>query len=591
MHHESRNCQSCQQNFTIEPDDFAFYEKIKVPLPTWCPECGFAAKMLWRNEKALYWGQCELCKTKTISMYPVGAQFPVYCHSCFISDKWDPTKYGVPYDFAKPFFTQFLSVLKTTPRVAILQYGTSVNCEFANYTRNTKNAYLAYGISTGESIYYSNIVDWSKDVLDSLMSKNSELLYEGFNSDHCYKSQFIVNSRDCTDSYYLYDCVNCQNCFMSANLRNKQYVFCNEQLSKGAYEKSISGINLGSARGRAKLLNDFKDLEACSIHKYADISKAVNCTGNYILNCKNVRNSFDAYDVENASWVVRVLKAKDVHRVFSCGEGSELVYDGIVGGKGTSNVKFFASADVLRGSQYTDWCSSSHNLFGCVGMKNKQYCILNKQYTKEEYEELVPRIIEHMNTMPYVDKQGRVYRYGEFFPPELSPFAYNETIAQEYFPLSEAEAKSKGYRWKNPDLKQYTITKRPEDLPDYIKDVTDEVLNETIGCAHEGKCTHQCTTAFKVIGEELAFYRRMNLPIPRLCPNCRHYERLKQRNPLKLWKRKCQCAGKGSENGIYKNTVHHTHGGEKCPNEFETSYAPDRKEIIYCESCYNAEVV
>jgi len=25
-----------------------------------------------------------------------------------------------------------------------------------------------------------------------------------------------------------------------------------------------------------------------------------------------------------------------------------------------------------------------------------KYCILNKQYSKEEYEELVPKIIEHM---------------------------------------------------------------------------------------------------------------------------------------------------------------------------------------------------
>ena len=35
--------------------------------------------------------------------------------------------------------------------------------------------------------------------------------------------------------------------------------------------------------------------------------------------------------------------------------------------------------------------------FGCVGFKHKQYCILNKQYTKEEYEKLVQKIIKQMN--------------------------------------------------------------------------------------------------------------------------------------------------------------------------------------------------
>ena len=77
-------------------------------------------------------------------------------------------------------------------------------------------------------------------------------------------------------------------------------------------------------------------------------------------------------------------------------------------------------------------------------------------------------------------------------------------------------------------------------------------------------------TAFRILPEDLKFYRRMNLPLPRLCPNCRHYQRLKQRNPLKLWHRKCMKEG--------------------CTNEFETSYAPNRPEIVYCEKCYQQEV-
>ena len=41
----------------------------------------------------------------------------------------------------------------------------------------------------------------------------------------------------------------------------------------------------------------------------------------------------------------------------------------------------------------------------------------------------------------------------------------------------------------------------------------------------------------------------------------------------------------------YQNTVEHSHHKGKCPNEFETSYAPDRPEIVYCEQCYQAEVI
>ena len=32
-------CQNCKTKFEITADDMRFYERIKVPPPTWCPEC------------------------------------------------------------------------------------------------------------------------------------------------------------------------------------------------------------------------------------------------------------------------------------------------------------------------------------------------------------------------------------------------------------------------------------------------------------------------------------------------------------------------------------------------------------------------
>ena len=175
-----------------------------------------------------------------------------------------------------------------------------------------------------------------------------------------------------------------------------------------------------------------------------------------------------------------------------------------------------------------------------------------------------------MNDIPYIDAKDRVYKYGEFFPSELSPFCYNETIAQEYFPLTKAEALNQGYKWKDREERNYQIDIKNEAIPNNIKEVDESIIGKVIECGHKGACNEQCTEAFKIIPAELQFYQRMNLPLPHLCPNCRHYQRLKQRNPLKLWHRKCMK--------------------EDCQNEFETSYAPERPEIIYCEQCYNREV-
>ena len=251
-----------------------------------------------------------------------------------------------------------------------------------------------------------------------------------------------------------------------------------------------------------------------------------------------------------------------------------------------SQTKFSSVAWGTLDAQYSDNCHSSSHIFGSIGLRNKEYCVFNKQYTREEYEKLVPRIIEHMNAEPYTDKRGRVYKFGEFFPPEISPFAYNETVAQEYYPTTKERAEAQGYRWRDIESRKYSITKTTNDLPTHINKAGEDILKDTIACGHAGTCAHQCPGAFRLIPEELNLYRVFRISLPRLCPNCRHYERLAQRNPFELWHRKCMCDHK-----IYKNTAKHNHHPTgPCPQEFETSYAPERPEIVYCEACYNAEV-
>jgi hypothetical protein len=90
----------------------------------------------------------------------------------------------------------------------------------------------------------------------------------------------------------------------------------------------------------------------------------------------------------------------------------------------------FHSNNVL----YSDTCHACKDCFGCVGARHKQYCILNKQYTKEEYEVLVSQIIEKMKA----DGER-----GEFFPTTISIFGYNETEAQTYYPMTKEEAIAK----------------------------------------------------------------------------------------------------------------------------------------------------
>lgn len=597
MNQETRQCQNCKQNFVIEPEDFQFYEKIKVPPPTWCPECRLKRKMTWRNERSLYQGVCALTRKRVISIFAPESKIVIYDRDVWWSDQWDSLKSGRTYDFNKSFFSQFRSLLENAPMPAIFN-AQSVNSDYTNHSGRSKDCYLTFAGWTNEKVLYGNKIYLTKDSMDLLSTSHSELSYETIVGTKLYRTFFAVNSESCGESFFLYDCKGCANCFGCINLRNKSYYIFNHPYTPDEYLKKLEEFNLGSYLGLEKAKQNFKESGFKSLHKFSFLVNAYNSTGDNLTNVSNCESCFDLFDnARDCKFSINGgVVMNDIYDTYGAGEHVELSYE--IVDSGLNAYRLINGIIVWGGKNilYSYNCHNCNDCFACIGLRSKQYCILNKQYTKEEYEELVPKIIKHMNDMPYVDKLGRTYKYGEFFPPELSPFAYNETIAQEYFPLTKDQAISQGYRWKDPDTRDYKITKKPEDLPDHIKDVPDSILQEVIECAHANPatagCNEQCTQAFKIIEPELQFYRRMNLPLPRLCPNCRHYQRLKQRNPLKLWYRKCQCSGKISDNEIYMNTISHPYHEENhCPNEFETSYAPDRPEIVYCEQCYNAEVV
>jgi len=316
-----------------------------------------------------------------------------------------------------------------------------------------------------------------------------------------------------------------------------------------------------------------------SIHKYASIYASQNAIGDYIHNSKNIKTSFTVVDSENVAYSYRVInKSKDIYDNTGLALG-ELIYESMAA-TGNTYKNFFCYITINGCSEceYSLILKNCSNCFGCIGLNDAKYCILNKQYSEKSYFETVKKIKEHMMEMPYVDSKDRRYKYGEFFPVELSFFTYNETEAQEYFPLTKEEAEKMGYKWKDKEARNYQIDIKTEDIPNTIQEVKEDIIGKVIECEHKGTCNEQCTEAFKIIPSELQFYQRMNLSIPHLCPNCRHYQRLKQRNPLKLWHRTCMC-----------DKTNHLHKG-KCEVEFETSYAPERPEIVYCEKCYQQEV-
>lgn len=571
---EERICQNCKQNFTIESEDFDFYKKIEVPPPTFCPECRMKRRAAFMPARTLF-RRMDYAGKDILSIFPPNASFPIFDEKMWWSDVWDPLDYGMKYDSSKSFLSQFKTLMDSVPRANVINLN-SVDCKYCPSVTFSKGSYFTVGFETFNCMY-GYYTRTAHECVDYYFLIDCERCYESTYLRSCSGVSFSEHSSECRDSFFLSDCRDCSNCFGCVGLRNKKYYVWNKSCSKEEYEKIIADF-LGSFSGISKAKNLFTKFSMSIPKRYARIYHSKQVTGDNIRNSNDCLWCFDIDPLssvsEHSRRIVSATATRECHDLFDTGEGAELCYEGSsCAGFG---IKFSSLVISARNVEYSYNCHNCEDLFGCVGLRKKQYCILNHQYEKTEYEKLRAQII------------GEMKEYGEFWPVQFSPLAYNDTIAYERFSLTKEEALSQGFIWRDLDVKDYIST--IQEIPDHINDVPDSITDEIIQCSHRGSCNHQCTTAFKVIPEELKFYRRMNLPLPRLCPNCRHYERLARRNPLKLWSRQCQCAGEKSENGIYTNTAKHQHEG-KCSNEFETSYAPERKEIVYCEKCYQAEVV
>ena len=145
---------------------------------------------------------------------------------------------------------------------------------------------------------------------------------------------------------------------------------------------------------------------------------------------------------------------------------------------------------------------------------------------------------------------------------KYSPFAYNESLADLSFPMTKNEIINSELCFQE-NLQRTKGKTTLKNIPESISDISDSIINEVLECI-------QCQRNYKIVKNELSFYKKFKIPIPRYCFFCRLAKRFELRTPSRLWHRKCMKEG--------------------CNNEFETSYAPDRPEIVYCEKCYQAEV-
>ncbi|MBU0671246.1 MAG: hypothetical protein ABH835_02640 [Patescibacteria group bacterium] len=559
---KTKQCAQCNKTYKLTDQDLEYYKRIDVPENDLCFRCTKIKQLCWRNERVFYSRKCDCCGADMVSCFPSDARHPVYCNDCWWSDKFDPLEYGQEFDFNRPFFEQFSELINKTP-VGNLFIDNSENSKYTNLATNNKDCYMLTAADFCENVAYSNYCSYTKDSIDNTEVNNSELCYEGLDLERCYQCNYSQFLRNCNDCHFCYDLSGCQDCLGCVNLRNQNHNIFNKQYSEEDYKKKLEEFALHTTKGARKFKEEFKKFKDKQFYAYSHNVNIENSTGDYLINAADCKNSYNMLDSENCVNCIHGDKGTDCWDSMGLTK-TELAYNSIAV-PGNTNVQF--SAVVWPGSSNTKYlylCRTANDCFGCISLHKHKFCILNKQYPEEEYKKMLPKIIEHMK------KTGE---WGQFFPMEISPWAYNETVGNDMFPLSKEQAKVHSARWQ--ENLPYTTNKQTielEDVPEDIKKTDIKKLeNQVLVC-------EECGRNYKLVPQELDFYKRMNIPIPRRCPDCRYLTRFKQRNPMTLWKRRCDCT-----------IPTHGHDG-RCTNEFETTYSPERKELIYCEECYNKEV-
>lgn len=545
----TQTCRITGKQFVVTEWEQDFLKKFDVPLPTLCIEERHRRRLAQRNERKLYRDKCDLIGKAIISLYSEDKPHTVYSQDAWWGDGWDAKDYARDFDFSRPFFEQFDELRKATPRLSLLNTQAE-NSEFCNITTNNKNCYLVFGGDFNEDAMYSVFCFYTKDVSDLYWVNEGELVYDCVDCNKAYNLKYSQNSHSCSDSSFLFECRNCKNCFGCVNLNGKEYYIFNEQYSPEEYKEKIKEFRLDTWSGVQHMKTEFEKFKLNFPLRHATILSSENCTGDQIRNAKNCQNCFGLNGpVEDLKDVfLSVIDTKDAVSCSQVGFHAELFYEML----GSIESTHCALSNFIWHCQdifYSDMCINSHDLFGCANMKRAQYCILNKQYSKEDYFALREKIVEHMR------KTGE---WGESFPMEISPWAYNETVANDLFPLSKEEVLEQGLKWREEEVME---PGSGPSLPDSIHDVTDKILKENLVCEKTGR-------PYNIIPKELKLYRQMVVPLPHFAPETRNEMHMAMRNPIWSWDRECS----------------------KCGKEIVTSIAPDKPQSVYCETCFLEEV-
>jgi hypothetical protein len=277
------------------------------------------------------------------------------------------------------FFAELQKLYESTPKAALYNV-INENSPYGNFMNRCKNCYLVANAHHCEDVFYGRDVYWNKDCCDSDHIHKNELLYECLDSRNCYNSSYLQDCEECNDCNYCFDCRGCKNCFGCVGLRQKEFHIFNKPVPEEDY---FGLVAQWKKKGHKAIWNEFEKLKETVPRLFARQIKVENVTGDYIKNSKEIYNSFGVTESQDIYQSFEVDKSNDCCDV-SFTEYAELCYECFSSYK-LKNANF---CTICWESSDLEYCFSvfrSRHCFGSVFLNHKEYHILNKPYSKDDY--------------------------------------------------------------------------------------------------------------------------------------------------------------------------------------------------------------
>lgn len=260
----------------------------------------------------------------------------------------------------------------------------SENCDYATSVYYCNNVYHGFDVNNSKDSAYIQSSLLCVNCFDVDYTVECELTFESIDAFKCYNCTYLEDCGNMRDADYCSRSSNCHDVFGCVRLKNKSFCIFNRQLSEADYREKVKEYKKWPAeKVWAEVVKIQDRFPVTQTHE--DFNQNTPF-GNYIYYNKDCYMCFDATNNESCAYIYEGHKNKMCYDISLSGE-SQLSYE-FIDSALLFNCNYAMWSKSCQDSWYMMSCFDVKDSIGCFGLNHRQYCILNRQLSKEDYERI-----------------------------------------------------------------------------------------------------------------------------------------------------------------------------------------------------------